>query len=89
MNINIDYRNILSRQKFGNTLKYLKLANFKKKSITFDIKDVESLAKSFCNLDSIEILDCELNDEIVYTLLSNLQKLSKFTIKKGNCLTLV
>ena len=51
--------------------------NYKKKEITFDIKDVESLAKSFCNLESIEILDCELNDEIVYTLLSNLQKLSK------------
>ena len=58
-------------------LKKLKLMNFKKKNIDFDIKDVESLAKSFCNLECIEILDCKLNDEIVYTLLSNLQKLSK------------
>jgi hypothetical protein len=77
LNINIDYRNILARQKFGPVLKMLRLMNYKKKEITFDIKDVESLAKSFCNLESIEILDCELNDEIVYTLLSNLQKLSK------------
>lgn len=55
----------------------MKLINFKKKNITFDIKDIESLAKSFCNLERIEILDCKLNDEIVYTLLSNLQYLSK------------
>ena len=75
LNISIDYRNILARQKFGSSLKVLKLINSQKKGIKFDIKDIESLAKNFCNLETLEIQECELSDEIAFVLLSNLPKL--------------
>ena len=78
LNISVDYRNILARQKFGHSLRSLKLINSQKKSIKFDIKDVESLAKSFSNLETIEIQDCDLSDEIVFVLLSNLPKLRTY-----------
>ena len=80
-NVDIDYRNILGRQRFGEGLKILKFFNKKDRKTEFDVKDIESLVRHFKNLEGLELEDCHLTDEIAYILLSGLPKLSRFCQK--------
>ena len=74
----MDYRSILSKQKFGNRLKSLKIINEKNLKYFFDIKDIEAISVSFPNLEILEFTNCKLDDKIAYILISSLTKLSNF-----------
>lgn len=76
-NITIDYRNVISKQKFGDNLKIFKIINKKQTNYLFDIKDIESISTAFKNLEVIEFHNCKLDDKIAFILISSLPKLSK------------
>lgn len=73
--------------RFGRSLKILKIINEKNSEYLFDIKDIESIASSFPNLEALEFESCKLDDKIAFVLISSLPELSKkkfffFFIKK-------
>jgi len=79
-NVSLDYRTVLQKQKFGDNLRTLRLINVRTHEYIFDMKDIQTMASNFSNLATLEILDCNMSDEVIHTLAYHMRRISRFLI---------